>query len=44
MKRDILKLIQYITSFATDRGEVLSPIRLVKFLYLADLYYTRGAT
>lgn len=47
MKRDILKLIQYITSLATDRGEVLSPIRLVKFLYLADLYHARrnaGAT
>ena len=47
MKRSILELIQYITSLATDRGEVLSPIRLVKFLYLADLYHARrngGAT
>ncbi|MDQ1336706.1 MAG: hypothetical protein QG552_3656 [Thermodesulfobacteriota bacterium] len=47
MKRDILNLIQYITWFATERGEVFSPIRLVKFLYLADLYHARrndGAT
>jgi hypothetical protein len=47
MKRDILELIQYITWLATERGEVLSPIRLVKFLYLADLYHARrneGAT
>lgn len=42
MKPDILDLIQFITSLATERGEVLSPIRLVKFLYLADLYHTRG--
>ncbi|MBW1676111.1 MAG: hypothetical protein JRJ79_05785 [Deltaproteobacteria bacterium] len=41
MKADILKLIRYITSLATEREEVLSPIRLVKFLYLADLYHAR---
>jgi hypothetical protein len=34
-------LIQYITWYATEQGEVLSPIRLVKFLYLADLFYAR---
>lgn len=34
-------LIQYITWYATEQGEVLTPIRLVKFLYLADLFYAR---
>lgn len=41
MKANILKLIQYITWLATEREEVLSPIRLIKFLYLADLYHAR---
>jgi hypothetical protein len=35
------KLIQYITWYATEQGEILTPIRLVKFLYLADLFYAR---
>jgi hypothetical protein len=34
-------LVQYITWYATEQGEVLTPIRLVKFLYLADLFYAR---
>jgi len=47
MKIDILRLIQYIVCYATEKGMKLSPIRLVKFLYLADLYWARenhGAT
>jgi hypothetical protein len=35
------QLVQYITWLASEKGEVLTPIRLVKFLYLADLYYAR---
>jgi len=35
------QLVQYITWLASERGEVLTPVRLVKFLYLADLYYAR---
>lgn len=35
------KLIQYITWYATEQGEILAPIRLIKFLYLADLFYAR---
>ncbi len=35
------QLIQYITWYATEQGEVLTSIRLVKFLYLADLFYAR---
>jgi hypothetical protein len=38
---NILELIQYITWLATEREEALSPIRLVKFLYLVDLYNAR---
>ena len=38
---NILELIQYITWLATEREEALSPIRLVKFLYLIDLYNAR---
>ena len=34
-------LVQFIAEEAAARGEVLSPIRLVKFLYLADVYYAR---
>jgi hypothetical protein len=34
-------LVQYITRLATQRGAVLSPLRLVKLLYLADLYCAR---
>ena len=41
MSTNVLELIQYITWLATERGEVLSPIRLVKFLYLTDLYHAR---
>jgi len=41
MTTNIFKLIQYITWLATERDEVLSPTRLVKFLYLTDLYHER---
>jgi hypothetical protein len=41
MKIDVLDLIQYIIWYASERGMKLSPIRLVKFLYLADLYWAR---
>lgn len=34
-------LIQFIVEEASSRGEVLSPIRVVKFLYLADVYHAR---
>jgi hypothetical protein len=34
-------LVQFITRLATERGPDLTPLRLVKFLYLADLYYAR---
>lgn len=36
-----LELIDLIVWYGTVRGEVLSPIRLVKFLYLLDLYHAR---
>jgi hypothetical protein len=39
---NILKLIRYIVCFATDHDIRLTTIRLVKFLYLADLYFARG--
>lgn len=34
-------LVSFIAEEASARGELLSPIRLVKFLYLADVYYAR---
>jgi len=41
MKIDPVKLIQFIVCQATEFGASLSPIRVVKFLYLADLYHAR---
>ena len=38
---NIPELVHYITWLASEREEMLSPIRLVKFLYLADLYHAR---
>jgi len=38
---NISELFHYITWLASEREEMLSPIRLVKFLYLADLYHAR---
>jgi phage terminase large subunit-like protein len=35
------QLVQYITWYATEQGDLLTPIRLVKFLYLADLFHAR---
>lgn len=34
-------LIEYIVAYACDRGTRLTELRLVKFLYLADLYFAR---
>ncbi len=34
-------LVSFIVEEASARGELLSPIRLVKFLYLADVYHAR---
>jgi len=39
----IPELVQLICQWAAERDEVLTPIRLVKLLYLADLYYARKA-
>ena len=36
-----VKLIQFIVCRATEFGASLSPIRVIKFLYLADLYHAR---
>ena len=41
---DPIELIDFIVWYATTRGEVLTPIRLVKFLYLLDLYQAREET
>ena len=41
MKFDPVKLIQFIVCQATEFGTSLTPIRVVKFLYLADLYHAR---
>lgn len=38
---DPLRLIQFIAWYATERGSELTKVRLVKFLYLADLFYAR---
>lgn len=35
------ELIRFITWYASTRGERLTTIRLVKFLYLADLFFAR---
>jgi len=41
MNDKILKLIKYIVCFANDHDIQLNTIRLVKFIYLADLYHAR---
>jgi hypothetical protein len=41
MRVDPVELIQFIVCKATEFGASLSPIRVVKFLYLADLYHAR---
>jgi hypothetical protein len=41
MRIDPGKLIQFIVCQATEFGAPLSPIRVVKFVYLTDLYYAR---
>jgi hypothetical protein len=37
-----INLVQYIVCYAKDRGITLTTLRLVKFLYLADLYFARA--
>ena len=39
MRVDPVELIQFIVCQATEFGASLSPIRAIKFLYLADLYH-----
>jgi len=34
-------LIRFIASYATEQGAKLTTVQLVKFVYLADLYYAR---
>ncbi len=41
MHHKILNLIKYIVCYATDHDISLTTIRLVKFIYLADLYNAR---
>lgn len=41
MKNDILRLIQFIVWYASDNEINLTRLRLVKFLYLADLFFAR---
>jgi len=41
MNNKILNLIKYIVCFANDHDITLTTIRLVKFVYLADLYHAR---
>jgi hypothetical protein len=41
MKIDVLKIIQYTVWYATERETKLTSVRLVKFLYLVDLYWAR---
>jgi hypothetical protein len=41
MRVDPVKLIQFIVCKGTEFEASLSPIRVVKFLYLADLYHAR---
>ena len=35
-------LVHLIVWHAAETGNALTPLRLVKFLYLADLYYARA--
>jgi len=38
---NILKLLKYIVCYATEHNIYLTTVRLVKFVYLADLYHAR---
>jgi len=38
---DVFQLIHFIVRYATERGSELPRMRLVKFLYLADLFHAR---
>lgn len=37
----IINLITYIVCYATEHDKQLTTVRLVKFIYLAGLYYAR---
>lgn len=39
--KKVLNLIKYITCYASDHDIKLTTIQLVKYVYLADLYYAR---
>ena len=41
MHFDPERIIKYIVWYATQRGTRLTTIRVIKFMYLADLYYAR---
>lgn len=41
MRFDPEQIIRYIVWYATQRGTRLTTIRVMKFMYLADLYYAR---
>mgnify|MGYP004703328165 CR=1 FL=1 len=41
MDGKVINLIKYIVFYATKRDMVLTAVRLVKFVYLADLYHSR---
>ncbi len=43
MNSPVEDLVQAIVWYASTRGEKLTTLRLVKFLYLADLYHARGS-
>ena len=40
---DPVKFVEWAVSYANERDAKLTPIRIVKFLYLADLYHARIA-
>lgn len=40
---DPVKFVEWAVWYANERDAKLTPIRIVKFLYLADLYYARMA-
>ena len=41
MNEKISNLIRFIVCYATEQGSSLTTVRLVKFVYLADLYHAR---
>lgn len=41
MDKKIINLIEFIVCYANEQDIRLTPVRLIKFLYLADYYYAR---